>query len=168
MTVASDVSALSVVDASQQEVPLKPMQAFYFSTGITGTGCTAAPQDGLNSRDKLGRREGFGEIVVGPFRDAVHPVGGGPARGEHQDWHIRVFPHDPQEGKSVQFRQHQIQDDELGRLLPNDLQRCPAIHRGHHREPLSFEVRPHEANDLRVVVDHENGCAHRLELSHCL
>jgi Bacterial SH3 domain len=47
VTPASDVSALSVVDASQQEVPLKPMQAFYFSTGITGTGCTQAPQDGI-------------------------------------------------------------------------------------------------------------------------
>ncbi len=47
VTPASDVSALNVVDASQQEVPLKPMQAFYFSTGIGGTSCAQAPQDGI-------------------------------------------------------------------------------------------------------------------------
>ncbi|MBI1257625.1 MAG: SH3 domain-containing protein [Chloroflexi bacterium] len=47
ITPASDVSTLTVVEASAQEAPLKPMQAFYFKTGITGTNCTEAPPDGM-------------------------------------------------------------------------------------------------------------------------
>ena len=47
VTPASDVSALSVVDSTQVEIPFKPMQAFYFKTGITKTSCAEAPQDGI-------------------------------------------------------------------------------------------------------------------------
>ncbi|MBI1256625.1 MAG: SH3 domain-containing protein [Chloroflexi bacterium] len=47
VTPASDVSALSVVDSTNAEIPFKPMQAFYFKTGITQTSCAEAPQDGI-------------------------------------------------------------------------------------------------------------------------
>jgi hypothetical protein len=47
VTTDGDASALSVVDASETEVPFTPMQAFYFSTGIGTTGCTEAPPDGI-------------------------------------------------------------------------------------------------------------------------
>ena len=47
VTPASDVSALSVVNSTDAEVPFKPMQAFYFKTGITQTSCAEAPQDGI-------------------------------------------------------------------------------------------------------------------------
>ena len=46
VTPASDVSALSVVD-STAVTAFKPMQAFYFKTGITQTSCAEAPQDGI-------------------------------------------------------------------------------------------------------------------------
>ncbi|MBZ0300448.1 MAG: SH3 domain-containing protein [Anaerolineae bacterium] len=44
---ASDVSALSVVDASDTSVPFTPMQAFYFRTGLGDAACAEAPQDGI-------------------------------------------------------------------------------------------------------------------------
>jgi len=47
VTAEGDVSALSEVDATESEVPLRPMQAFNFRTGITPTDCTEAPPDGI-------------------------------------------------------------------------------------------------------------------------
>ncbi len=46
-TTEDDASVLSVVDASETEVPFTPMQAFYFSTGLGSTSCTEAPPDGI-------------------------------------------------------------------------------------------------------------------------
>ncbi len=42
-----DLSGLDVVAADVSETSYTPMQAFYFSTGITQTTCAAAPPDGI-------------------------------------------------------------------------------------------------------------------------
>ncbi len=47
VTPDGDAKSLSVVDASQTDVPYTPMQAFYFKTGVTQTSCEQAPQDGI-------------------------------------------------------------------------------------------------------------------------
>ena len=60
MTPASDVSALNVVDSTDAEIPFKPMQAFYFKTGITQTSCAEAPQDGI----LIQTPEGAGQINI--------------------------------------------------------------------------------------------------------
>ena len=57
---AGDVGALSVVDASSTAVPLQPMQAFRFSTGISGPSCEGAPQDGI----LIQTPEGAGKISL--------------------------------------------------------------------------------------------------------
>lgn len=60
VTPAGDIESLSVVDASDQEIPFTPMQAFYFRTGITGTTCAEAPESGL----LIQTPEGMGEISL--------------------------------------------------------------------------------------------------------
>ena len=45
--VSGDVSTLTVIDPTQAQTQYTPMQAFYFKTGITQTGCEQAPQDGI-------------------------------------------------------------------------------------------------------------------------
>jgi hypothetical protein len=60
VTPASDVSALSVVNSTEAEIPFKPMQAFYFKTGITQTSCAEAPQDGI----LIQTPEGVGQINI--------------------------------------------------------------------------------------------------------
>ena len=60
VTAAGDVESLSVVDASEQETPFTPMQAFYFRTGIAGTTCTEAPESGI----LIQTPEGVGEISL--------------------------------------------------------------------------------------------------------
>jgi len=47
VTTEGDLSSLNVVSADDLETPLSPMQAFYFSSGVTGTNCTEAPQNGM-------------------------------------------------------------------------------------------------------------------------
>ncbi|MEO8394400.1 MAG: SH3 domain-containing protein [Chloroflexota bacterium] len=44
---SGDASTLTVIDPTQAETKYTPMQAFYFKTGITATGCNEAPQDGI-------------------------------------------------------------------------------------------------------------------------
>ncbi len=60
VTPASDVSALTVIDPSSAETPFKPMQAFYFKTGIGDTSCEGAPQDGI----LIQTPEGAGQISL--------------------------------------------------------------------------------------------------------
>ena len=47
VTVSGDVDSLTIVDAAQAETRYAPMQAFYFSSGITQVNCQEAPQDGI-------------------------------------------------------------------------------------------------------------------------
>ncbi len=47
LTTADDINTLSVVDSTDAPTSYKPMQAFYFSTGITQTSCAEAPADGI-------------------------------------------------------------------------------------------------------------------------
>lgn len=47
VTTEGDIESLSVVEAGDEEVPFTPMQAFYFTTSITGTNCEDAPADGI-------------------------------------------------------------------------------------------------------------------------
>ncbi len=58
VTASGDVSALKVVDPTQQETLYTPMQAFSFSTGIGQTNCEQAPQDGI----LIQTPEGAGQI----------------------------------------------------------------------------------------------------------
>jgi hypothetical protein len=49
LAATGDLSTLPVVSAleASTEATYRPMQAFYFQSGITQTGCTAAPADGI-------------------------------------------------------------------------------------------------------------------------
>ncbi len=60
VTPAGDVSTLDVIDPSSAETAYKPMQAFYFKTGIGDTSCEGAPQDGI----LIQTPEGAGQISL--------------------------------------------------------------------------------------------------------
>ncbi|MDX2136447.1 MAG: SH3 domain-containing protein [Chloroflexota bacterium] len=60
VTAEGDVNSLEVVEADDLEIPFTPMQAFYFRTGIIGTTCAEAPQDGI----LIQTPEGAGEITL--------------------------------------------------------------------------------------------------------
>ncbi len=60
MTVTDEIDSLQEVDAEAQEIPLTPMQAFYFQTSLTGVNCTEAPPDGI----LIQTPEGLGTISL--------------------------------------------------------------------------------------------------------
>ncbi|MBI5667075.1 MAG: SH3 domain-containing protein [Chloroflexi bacterium] len=47
VTTEGDTDTLSVVEATDTEIPFTPMQAFYFRTGVGETDCAEAPGDGI-------------------------------------------------------------------------------------------------------------------------
>ncbi len=57
LVTADDSSGLSVVEAGDAEVPFTPMQAFYFNTGSSETGCTEAPASGILIQTPAGAGE---------------------------------------------------------------------------------------------------------------
>ncbi len=64
-----DVEIRNAVDLQSQPT-LQPMQAFYFQTGITETGCTAAPADGIliqtpNGAGKVNLRANGVDVQLG-------------------------------------------------------------------------------------------------------
>ncbi|SMB69840.1 Uncharacterised protein [Acinetobacter baumannii] len=49
-----------------------------------------AAQQGLHPRQQLRGREGLGQVVVGPAREALDPVALAAAGGEHEDGQVLV------------------------------------------------------------------------------
>ncbi len=47
VTFSDDASELTTVDPGDNEIPFKPMQAFYFKAGVGGVECDEAPGDGI-------------------------------------------------------------------------------------------------------------------------
>ncbi len=69
LSAAGDLMTLPVVDQGQGEIAFKPMQAFYFSTGIGQSGCEQAP-DGLliqtpKGQGKINLRANDADIQLG-------------------------------------------------------------------------------------------------------
>ncbi len=60
VTPSRDVASLAVVDAAERALPFTPMQAFTIETGISGTTCAEAPQNGV----VIQTPQGVGEIQL--------------------------------------------------------------------------------------------------------
>ncbi len=60
VSTGGDLSSLSVFSADDHQPAFKPMQAFYFSTGIGKSACNGAPQDGI----LIQTPEGAGKIAL--------------------------------------------------------------------------------------------------------
>jgi hypothetical protein len=57
---------------------------------------------------------------------------------------------------AIELRQHQVEDHERRLLRFDCVERRGSVARGDDPVALALEVRPDEANDLRVVVDDED------------
>ena len=65
----------------------------------------------------------------------------------------------PGDLQAVDARQTQVEDDQVGLLAARLDERRLPVARLHDREPALFEVRPHELDDLRLIIDNEYlGC----------
>ena len=62
-------------------------------------------------------------------------------------------------GPPVELGEHQVEHDERRLVRLDRVERRRPVGRGHDREPVALEVRAHEPDDLRVVVDDEDRVA---------
>ena len=75
----------------------------------------------------------------------------------------RVSSRLPQLGQHVVARdagQHEVEDDDVGPLLPRGLERVGPVGRGRDPEARLGEMVGDERGDVRLVVDHENAVRH--------
>ena len=113
-------------------------------------------------RQLLGR-ERLGEVVVGAEREAADPVGLLPPRGQEDDAHVAGLLPLPQLGQHVVARdagQHQVEDDDVGPLLPRGPERVGAVGRRGDPEARLGEVIRHQRRDVGLVVHHEDAVRH--------
>ena len=121
-----------------------------------GTAGTGAFEDPLDTQHELCGREGLREVVVGAGGQPRDAIVDEAARRQDDDRRPIGTTDRAQDREAVHLRQHDVQDDE-GRHLERDRGECaPAVGRLHHAITRPFEIRPHEADDLHVVVDDED------------
>ena len=77
-----------------------------------------AAQDGVDPGDDLGQGERLGHVVVAADGQAGHLVLDGVAGGEEEDGHPDpVGPQPPGHLEPVEVGQHDVEDDQVGRVL---------------------------------------------------
>jgi hypothetical protein len=125
------------------------------------------PDKGLNPREQLRKGKRFGEVVIAPgleTLDAVIDLTFGA-----QDNHRRVLlarPKLPDEGQSVELRQHDINDHGIVGFVEGKVQAIFAIWSMVYRKPGLTETFGYERCNSVVVFDDQN--THSILLTHVM
>src|SRR5205814_6028882 len=121
-----------------------------------------APEDRLDARRELARRERLRDVVVRPELEPGDPVGLLVAGGEHHDRHLRVRPHPAADLEAVDAGEADVEHDEAHRMPPQLGDRLLARPEPHDPPAvLLLEVRLDEPADRVVVLDEEQDAAGR-------
>src|SRR3954447_23489558 len=124
-----------------------------------------APQDGVDPRDELARRERLDDVVVGAEAQADDAVGLLALGGEQDDRRravvlaLAALAQPAHHLEAVDAGQHEIEHDEVGPLLGGELERPLAVARDERRVARVLEVARHEVGDGPLVVDDEDRSA---------
>ena len=163
---AEDVEAIEVHDevgVGQRPAPVRAARrtaAGPVRRRPPGRRASAGPaQDRLHPQDELGRRERLRQVVVGAVLEARDPVERRAAGADDEDrrrGRLVVAAHGPDDGPAVQFGEHQVQHDQRRPMAFDGVEGAGSVGRGHDAEAVALEVRSHQPDDLRVVVDDED------------
>jgi hypothetical protein len=104
-----------------------------------GSGYHAAHQR-LYSREQLGNPKRFAEIVVGAEVKGFHYVALSPARRQYQDWHLSTAPYCLEHLQSVRPRHVDVKQQQVERVLLDQLQGLGAIRRGVDLVTAGFQI----------------------------
>ena len=120
------------------------------------------PQDGPHPRHQLPRRERLDEVVVGPQLEPEDPVDLVVACGEEEDGHRTAGPDVAAHVEPVPgARKADIEDDDAGVLLREDLESFLSVAGQEHAETFPPQVEVHQIGDVRVVLDDDHRPAFR-------
>ena len=108
---------------------------------------------------QLARVEGFGQIVVGPDLESDDSVDILTARGQHKDRRLRAGANYPTDLKTVDIRQHHVENDCVKRRR---IERGEPIAPGETAlddKPSRAQVIRQHGGEARIVVDDESRSA---------
>src|SRR5687768_887251 len=122
-------------------------------------------QSGAHAREQLADAEWLGDVVVGAGVERLDLRALLDARREHHDRHRRPLADAADHLDAVEVRQAEVDDREVGLVHAGVERAAPPVGRLHDAVALGAERRAQEAPDMRLVLDHQNGCIHRASTS---
>ena len=110
-------------------------------------------------RTSSARTERLGDVVVRPQLQAEDPVHLGGAGGQHQDRDRRgrrIAPEDLADLQAVHLRQHEVEDDEVGPVLPGGGQGARAVPGEDRGEAGLAQLEAQHLEGVGLVVHEED------------
>src|ERR1700722_5277366 len=159
-----DVGQLDVVAADphgpfrEVDSHLADLKRTLIGTGQCRPRHLRSPQRRLDPAGELAQRERLGDVVVGAELepdDLVDLLGLG---RQHDDRHRAAAPQLPADLEPIDPRQHQVEHDEVERLLVEALQRLAAVGRLHHVVALLPQWVGEQGLDRLLIVDEQDAC----------
>ena len=123
-----------------------------------------AAEHRLDAGHQLAGVEGLGHIVIGAqlqADDLVHVVGAG---GEDDDGDVARLAQLAADLEAVHLRHHDVEDDQVGLVGLDLLQRLTAVIGGLDLESFLGEVEAGELDDIPLVVDDQDFGGHLITL----
>ena len=115
-----------------------------------------APQDRAHAGHQLARAEGLRQVVVAAELEPEDTVDLLVLRGEKDDRHVRAAPQPPADLGAVELRHHDVEDDEVGRLAGEALERLLAVGGLDRAEARLREREGDDLADVGVVIDDQD------------
>src|SRR5262249_31281344 len=109
-------------------------------------------------RQQLAHPEGLRHVIVRPRVEGGHLLRFLLAGREHDDGDRRPRPQPADDLDPVDPRQAEIHDHDVRSVTSGEVERGLTVSGRGHVVPTRHEVRPKAAEDLRLVVDHEDPC----------
>ena len=91
---------------------------------------------------------------------AGHAIGNGIFGRQHDDGDITGRAQPPAHLQPVNARQHDVQDDEVGRGVTGHLQAVFSIHRDIYRVAFVEQATAQQVGNLRFIFDNKDSIAH--------
>src|SRR5262245_44508322 len=126
----------------------------------------APAQHRLHAGHQLARFEWLRHVVIRSEFEPYDPIVDRSACREHDDRHATALAHLAAHGESIDFRQHHVEDDDIGRLAFERLKALPRVERNGDLEVEPAQKPGQECIQLLVVVDQEHACARRIQCRH--
>jgi hypothetical protein len=141
------------------------LEAVERDSGVAYDRRCRAPEHRAHAGRQLARREGLRDVVVCAQLEADDPIRLLAAGGQHDDRQARARPDPAAELEAVHAGKHQVEDDEVRRVVLEEPSRAVAVTRFERPIALSLQVADdHLAHD-GFVVDDEDG-AHATIVRH--
>ena len=118
---------------------------------------TRSSQHGFDSGDEFSRAERFYHVVIGADCKPQDPVEFLASCREHQDRDVREFTYFAAHLPAVEQGEHQIENDERGVLLPDQLQGFDTVHGNGALVSFALKIKADERGGFIVILNNENG-----------